>query len=69
MLTPLRPDEKIELRSLLRTLECHQHDKGAVLFWLWGEGEKGCSILLKRGEIERLVEFLKCGLTKTPKHC
>jgi hypothetical protein len=58
MLKPIQPDEKIELRSLLRTMEVHQHDKGAVLFWIRDGEDKGGSILLKRGEVERLMEFL-----------
>ena len=64
MLIPIKDDEKIELRSLLRTLECHQHDKGAVLFWIRDGEDKGGSILLKRGEVEKLVGFLKISLDK-----
>jgi hypothetical protein len=58
MLKPIQTDEKIELRSLLRTMEVHQHDKGAVLFWIRDGEDKGGSILLKKGEVERLMGFL-----------
>jgi hypothetical protein len=66
MLKPIQIDEKIELRSLLRTMEVHQHEKGAVLFWIRDGEDKGGSILLKRGEVERLMEFLmdKAGKTE-----